>query len=155
MKKIAVVYYSLTGRTRHIAQAIAQRTSSDLIELKMKKPYSKAGSYVRGVADIRRGASPELASTPDLSGYDTVFIGTPVWYYTYVPVFNTLADANDLNGKEVYLFSTHQGGNGSTFEKLKEKLGIKKIASRQDFFDVDVKECKQSGVKGWLERMGI
>lgn len=61
----------------------------------------------QGEEEIRRGFMPEIrpfgARTAD---YDTVILGTPVWWYTFAPAVKTFLAGNDLAGKTVYPFAT-------------------------------------------------
>jgi NAD(P)H-dependent FMN reductase len=49
----------------------------------------------------------------DLSGYDLICFGTPVWAFGPTPAMNTyLADCSGLEGKEIILFATYGSGAG-------------------------------------------
>ena len=83
-----IIYYSMGGNTRKIARMIADETGADIAEIKTVKPYK--GSYneivEQGHSEVDSGFEPEIQPfTADLNKYDTVYLGTPVWWYTYAP----------------------------------------------------------------------
>src|SRR5699024_1213422 len=99
MGKIAVVYYSLKGETiapgmkivnlekGHTAVAaefIQKAVGGDLIELETVKAYTNDHMKMiyEAKEELENGVRPELKSYPDLSGYDTVFLGFPNWWNT-------------------------------------------------------------------------
>lgn len=79
--KSIVVFYSLTGTTKSMAEQIAKETDSDIFELQLENPYSLNGTKCseESKADRKNNIQRKLKAMPDLSKYDTVFIGSPVW----------------------------------------------------------------------------
>ena len=66
---------------------------------------------------------PEIAALPqDISGYDTVFIGFPIWWYTDPRIIETFLDSCDLSGKTAVSFAT---SGGSTVAKAEKELKVK------------------------------
>ena len=66
---------------------------------------------------------PEIAALPqDMSGYDTVFIGFPIWWYTAPRIIETFLDSCDLSGKTAVCFAT---SGGSTAAKAEKELKAK------------------------------
>lgn len=55
----------------------------------------------------------------DLSKYDEIIIGSPVWWYTITPVVRTFLKENDLSGKTIIPFATNAGWLGRTFKEIK------------------------------------
>ncbi|WP_443653307.1 flavodoxin, partial [Dialister hominis] len=49
----------------------------------------------------------------NLSGYDRVYIGFPIWWYTAPRVIQSFIETNDLSGKEIYLFATSGGSDAA------------------------------------------
>lgn len=107
--KILVVYYSWGGDTKAVAEYIAQKLGADRLELHPKEAYpTDYDACVRKVG--RDGASyePELdGAVPDLSGYDTVFVGSPCWWGTIANPVRTFLHQNDFAGKTVIPVMTH------------------------------------------------
>ena len=114
--KALVVYYSLSGRTRDIAERIQAKTSADIYEIKTAEEI-KAGLlfYFTSRSDLKNGIFPELkGNMPDMDGYDVVFVGSPVWWYTAATPIMAFLEKADFKGRKVVPFST-QGSNAGTF----------------------------------------
>lgn len=111
---IAIVYYSLTGTTAEVANEIQQQTGGTLIEITTAEPYPDEYSEVTDVVSeqIDNGELPDLDSLESsLDDFDTIYLGSPIWYgSTSLPIQKLLAD-NDLTGKEIYPFYT-SGSSG-------------------------------------------
>ena len=114
--KVLVVYYSLTGHTKDIAERIASKTQADLYEIKTAdKIDTTPWFYLKVRSQLKNGQYPALiGDMPDFLKYDRVFVGFPVWWYTVsTPMLSFLQQA-DFKGKKVVPFST-QGSNYGTF----------------------------------------
>lgn len=120
-----IVYYSLDKNTELLAKLIAKETGADTAELKPIKPYPKSGPakmIVGGCAAIS-GDEPKLIDIPDVSKYDTLFLGSPVWAGTFSPPMKTFLKNADLNGKRIAIFVSHSGGTpDGCIRKFKEEL---------------------------------
>ncbi|MBO4643285.1 MAG: flavodoxin [Alphaproteobacteria bacterium] len=113
--KVLVVYYSLTGHTKDIAEKIALQTKADLFEIKTKEPYpTGAKLYTTSKKEIKNKQYPAVEALPDIAGYDVVFVGAPVWWYTMAPPLFSVLKQLDFQGKKIVPFST-QGSNTGTF----------------------------------------
>lgn len=122
--KKLVVYYSYTGHTKMIAESIQKKLKCDILEIKPVKPYST--DYQKVVDEEQNNESakktPEIEKIDkDLNNYDEIIIGSPVWWYTIVPVIRTFLKENDLSGKIIKPFATNAGWLGRTFQEI-EKL---------------------------------
>ena len=94
--KVLVVYYSLSGKTKEIAENIAHKTNADLFEIKTTdKLNTNAKFYLEIKKQLKSKKYPLLEENiPDFSKYDTVFVGFPVWWYTIAtPVLSFLEKA--------------------------------------------------------------
>lgn len=130
--KIAIVYYSQSKvrNTALIAKWIQRNVGGDLLELEMAEPYPEPyGETLKAASkDVSADRHPPLKSIPDLSGYDIVFLGSPIWYGTYAPPMATFLDADKLAGKTVAPFCTHGGGGeGRCFADIKKACPEAKI----------------------------
>lgn len=120
--KTAVVYFSepeiedraaVEGATEYLAHLVAEKTGADVYRIERETPYPVSHSALTETAKAEHdsGARPKLRAVPDLSKYDTVYLGYPIWWYDLpMPVYSFLESA-DLAGKNVRIFSTH-GGSG-------------------------------------------
>lgn len=117
--KILILYYSYGGNTRKIAQMIQQEIGGDLEEIETIKHYT--GSYndivEQGQREIESGFMPEIKPLrSDITSYDRIVLGSPVWWYTFAPAMKTFLNQNDLSGKTIYPFATNGGWIGHTFK---------------------------------------
>lgn len=122
MKSI-IIYYSFGGNTRAVAELIQKDTGADIIEIKTVNPYT--GSYNdvvdQGQREVNAGFMPEIVKIDvDLAEYDTIILGTPVWWYTFAPAMKTFLNSAELSGKTVYPFATNGGWIGHTFKDFKD-----------------------------------
>jgi flavodoxin len=122
--KSLVVYYSLDGNTRFIAQCIAKELNADILELKTKKQPPSKGflKYLVGGAGVVLKRKPELVNKKiNINKYDHIFMGTPVWAGGFVPAFNTFASEYEISNKYLGFFACYAGdGAGKVFEKFKD-----------------------------------
>ena len=134
MNKILVVYFSYTGNTRKIANLIKDKLSCDILELKPVIPYNADYQTVVDEEQRMEGANhmPEIQNiNVDLDSYNTVVIGTPVWWYRESPIIRTFLNKYDLSDKNIYLFATNAGWLGKTFIEL-EKMCKGNVVSMQN-----------------------
>lgn len=126
MGKKLVAYFSASGTTRKIAEMIAQAAEADLYEITPKQPYSKADL---NWMDKKSRSSVEMndkafrpaikKSDLDISGYDKILIGFPIWWYVAPTIINTFLETYDFAGKQIVLFATSGGsGFGNTVKEL-------------------------------------
>ncbi len=137
--KTAVIYYSLEGNMDLIAQEIGKNEAVDLYRLKLQKEYptGKISKYVIGGKSAKFGECPKLINpTIDLSKYEAVIIGTPIWADTLAPPLNTFLADYDITGKKIILVATHRGGGADKcFEKIKSRLTGNQILDSFDFLE--------------------
>jgi len=95
-ERTLVVYFSATGNTKAVAEKIAELTGADIYEIVPAEPYT-ADDLDYNVSDCRANremndasARPAIGSDSiDVSGYDTVMIGYPIWWGTMPRIINT------------------------------------------------------------------
>lgn len=129
---ILVVYFSRTGEqytvgvidkgnTAIVAEMIAEQTGADLFEvIPADDHYPMTYDELTDVAKREQDekARPAYAgSLPDLSQYDTVFIGAPVWWGDWPMILYTVFENNDFSGKKLIPFSTHEGSGLAGFDR--------------------------------------
>ena len=129
-----VLYFSATGTTKYIAQRIANESNSDIIEIIPKEKYKKEdlnyNSDCRANTEQRDAkARPEIENTIDISKYDTVYLGYPIWWGTNPKIILTLFDTYDFTGKTIIPFctsgSTEINGSVTDLRNYNSKLTIK------------------------------
>ena len=117
MKKL-IAYFSASGVTKHAAEQLAAVTGADLYEIRPEMPYSREdldwrNKQSRSSLEMTDPSSrPALAeSVPDVSSYDMVYIGFPIWWGVAPRPVNTFIESARLEDKPVYIFAT-SGGSG-------------------------------------------
>lgn len=159
--KNLVVYYSLEGNTKLIAEFIAKEIGADIIELKPKKEFPSSGfrKYVWGGKSVIFKQKPERMNKEiDISKYDNIFLGTPVWAGTYAAPFNTFLDISIINNKHIALFACHGGGGSEKcFANFKKELSENTFIGDIELVDPLKKETDSSldKVNKWLQTLNI
>ena len=120
MKKL-VAYFSASGVTEKAAKQLAAIAGADLHEIAPAQVYTKedldwTNKHSRSTLEMTDPASrPELAEKKtDLSAYDVVYIGFPIWWGVAPHAVNTFIESNDLSGKKLVIFAT-SGGSGLAY----------------------------------------
>jgi len=151
--KNLVVYYSLEGNTRYIAENIASEIDAEILELKPLSEIKSSGfsKYLWGGKQVVMGKKPELQSISiDPSDYDTIFIGTPVWAFSFSPAVNTFLSKYKISGKKVALFCCDGGSKGKTFANMRERLSGNEILGEMEFAEpIKGVEEKASMARRW------
>ena len=128
--KILVVYFSRTGEqysvgnidkgnTAIVAEMIAEKTGADLYEILPETDYPYTYSALTDIAkqEQNENARPAIKDElPDVSKYDTIFIGAPVWWGDWPMICYTFFESVDFSGKNLVPFSTHEGSGLSGFD---------------------------------------
>lgn len=108
--KILVAYFSYSGTTRNIANAISEKTGGDLFEIASQESYSDV--YMESNREIRGNERPALTDTVEnMDAYDVVFVGYPVWWHATPAPVNTFLESYDLTGKLIIPFCTSGGSD--------------------------------------------
>lgn len=103
--KILVAYFSYSGTTKAVAQAISEKTGGDLFEIAPQEPYSNV--YIQPNMELRHGTRPALANTvSNMEAYDIVFVGYPVWWHATPAPVNSFLESCNLSGKLIIPFCT-------------------------------------------------
>lgn len=117
MSNVLVAYFSASGVTKSVAEKIAGENGYDIFEIVPEEIYTPADlDYMdknsRSTIEMNdKSFRPPIKQTCDVSSYDTVAIGFPVWWYTAPTIINTFIESVDLSGKRIKVFCT-SGGSG-------------------------------------------
>lgn len=134
--KILIVYYSYEGNTRFVAEHIAEFFHADVQELRPKIDMHSRSfmKYVWGGTMVLMRKKPDLEPlTFSTADYDVIFIGTPVWAWTFAPAINGFLTVNPLRGKRIVLFYCHGGGPRGVADKMKTLLKGNTILGEKGF----------------------
>lgn len=125
--KTLIAYFSASGVTAKAAKALAEAIGADSYEIRPAVPYIAADlnwmdKHSRSTLEMNDPASrPEIAGDIDISQYDTVFIGFPVWWYVEPRIVDTFLEAHNFAGKTLIPFATSGGsGIGKAEQSLKQ-----------------------------------
>ncbi|MDE6407994.1 MAG: aldo/keto reductase [Anaeroplasmataceae bacterium] len=118
---ILIAYFSCTNTTKSIASLIAEETKGVLYEITPKIPYTEEDLkyYTNGRADQEQADSsirPEInGSIENISTYETLFLGYPIWHGQAPRILSTFLESYDLSNKTIIPFCTsHSSGIGSS-----------------------------------------
>lgn len=158
MKKL-VAYFSTAGVTAKVASKLADALGADLFEIKPEIPYTAADldwrdGNSRSSVEMKNPASrPAIAEkVKDMSVYDEVFVGFPIWWYVAPTIINTFLESYDLTGKTVIPFATSgSSGMGRTNEALEPSCkGANLVDGMRFQANVSEKE-----LAGWAESIDV
>ena len=166
-KKALVVFFShagdnyavgniQVGNTKIVADYISEFTGADQFEIKTKKYDGMAYTPLTELAkkEQQNGELPPLEGKVDVSKYDVIFIGGPVWWGTYPQVMFTFFKKYDLNGKTIIPFTTHEGsGLGSCVNDVKKAYPNANVQQGFSIYGHDVRTGKER-VEKWLKKLG-
>ena len=160
MSKNLVAYFSASGVTKQLAQNLAEAANADLYEIKPKILYTDddlnwVDENARSTIEMKDHSSrPEMVEDNfSIKGYDTVFIGFPIWWYIAPTIVNTFLERHDFSNKKIVLFATSGGsGFGRTVENIKPSVAdsCEIIQGRilNNILDVDI-------LKRWIDSLGL
>lgn len=150
-KKILVAYYSHSGNTKKVAELIHAQLGGNVFEIVPTKAYpNDYNSLVQvGKQEKEQNIYPEINENADLTAYDTIFVGTPVWWYTMAGPLKTFLKENDFAGKTIVPFCTHGGGGASnTYSDIKKLAPAADVLEGYTSYEDSANEVE---VKKWID----
>lgn len=128
MSKKLVAYFSASGVTEKAAQRLAKAIGADLFEIKPVQPYTRedldwTNKNSRSTVEMNdRSSRPAITEKlANMSDYDEIFIGFPIWWYVAPRIIDTFVESYDFSGKTLIPFATSgSSGMGKTLSVLKE-----------------------------------
>ena len=162
MAKTLITYFGTYGTTKKFAESIRDLTGGDLFEIEPVKPYDTDTSHYEELAEYAKkerdnDERPEIKTLPNVADYDYIFIGYPMWWYTYPQIIRTFIESVDLSEKTIIPFNTHEGsGDGGTYRELQEALPNSKVLIGLPIRGQNLKDFDQKGnIKEWLDSLKI
>ena len=146
-----IVYYSMSGNSKLVAEAIAERIGADTLELVPVKQYPDTGfkKYFWGGKSAIMGAKPALQPYSfNADKYDTVIIGSPVWASSFTPPLRTFIEENraTLAGKRLAAFVCYMGsGDKKALKKLAKLLEIEEFEAQMALVEPKSKSAEEIG----------
>lgn len=155
--KTLVVFYSLSGNTRDIAEKIQAKTNADLYEIMTEEPIEASPAfYIKSRQQLKNKAYPALkGELPDFSSYDTIFVGFPVWWYTIATPVLAFLEKADFQGKKVVPFSTQGSNVGTSFTDFAAKARNARLLESASFNNLPEKysQAVDNKITVWLNSL--
>mgnify|MGYP004565331657 CR=1 FL=1 len=157
--KVLVAYFSATGHTKTIAEYLQATLDADLYEIVPQEPYTDADldwmdKKSRSTIEMNAPKSrPAIAGqVADMVQYDTVFVGSPIWWGQAPKIVYTFLESYDFSGKTVIPFAT-SGGSGMGGEDI-----LKAACSKDTKWlpGKRLSSCESAAsVQKWVESLGL
>ena len=145
------------GNTKIVADYISELTGADQFEIVAEKDYDMPYNKLIQVAkeEANNGELPTYKGNIDVSNYDTIFIGGPIWWGTYPQVMFTFFRDHDLNGKTIIPFVTHEGsGLASTVSDIKKAWPNATVKEGFAIYGHEVRSGKAK-VEKWIKGLEL
>ena len=126
MAKELVLYFSVYGTAEIVAKEIAKQTGADIKEIVPEVPYDGNRDHYPALLRVAQkehdtDARPSIKEALPIANYDRIYIGYPMWCYTFPMIIYTLFEQYDFRGKTIIPFNTHMGSrDGGTYQTIKE-----------------------------------
>lgn len=153
-----VVYFSATGTTKKAARKVKKATKGRLYRIKAAQPYTREDLdyYTKDNCRAQKeqnddNARPEIAgSIKNMSEYETIYIGYPIWWGKEPKIIRTFLESYDLKGKKIIPFCT-SGGSGisGSMSEIRESAKGANVIEGKDLTEVSLKS-----VKKWTKSIG-
>ena len=161
MAKELVVYFSVYGTAKIAAEEIAKQTGADIAEIEPVVPYDSNRDHYNALARLAKkehdeDQRPAIRNEIDIESYDKIYIGYPMWWYTFPMIIYTLFDQYDFTGKTIIPFNTHMGSrDGGTYETIQELAPKATVLPGLPVEMRDAEEKPAIAVSRWLEQLTV
>lgn len=154
--KVLVIYYSYTGITEKVALQIAVRTDADVYQIEMTDPYDAENLRAEVKTQREQGLMPALnAPAPDISGYDLILVGNPVWMGDVPPPMVALLNQIPFNGRRLAFFCTSGPRPREYMNKFKDYAVNATIMDGINFGELSQDDdVLKAAVDAWLAKLG-
>lgn len=155
MSRKAIVYYSYSNNTKKIVDEIIKSVKADVYEIKPIIPYPDDYELLVEQEEHKQGKE-EVVEIEDLKinlkDYDTIILGTPVWWYTMAPPVRSFLKNNDLSGKTIIPFITNGGWIGTTLEDINKLTKGAHVKNEIDIvFEDSNMKTSLVGLTDWID----
>ena len=131
MSKVLVAYFSASGVTKRVAEELANVEKADLFEITPETLYTAEDLDWKNQQSRSTLEMKDPSCRPAITGrvenmtqYDVVFVGFPIWWGREPSVVDTFLDAYDFSGKKIVPFCTSGGsGIGETAKRIQGIVG--------------------------------
>ena len=158
MSKVLVAYFSASGVTKGVAETLAKASGGDLFEIEPVQKYTDADlnwmnrNSRSSVEMADRNCRPQIKNKTDISKYDYIFVGFPIWWYREPSIIDTFMESYDFSGKMVIPFAT-SGSSGigeapSNIQKLAPNAKV--LSGKRLSADIE-----KEAAENWIISLGI
>ena len=159
--KNLTVYFSVSGNTERLANAIHENAGGDIVKITPVNPYPEDDYHNKSFTDLAQKekneqARPEIKDLDvNLDDYDTIFVGYPIWWGSMPMVVYTFFDKYDLSNKTIAPFNTHEGsGAGDSHGEIMRLEPNATIVDGLSVYGSNTTEDQSETVKNWLTNIG-
>ena len=159
MTKELVLYFSVYGTAKNVAEEIAKQTGADIREIVPAVPYDGDRNHYNALLRVAQkehdtDARPVIKEELPIADYDRIYIGYPMWCYTFPMIIYTLFEQYDFSGKTIIPFNTHMGSrDGGTYDTIRKLAPKAKILSGLPVEMSDAEQRPEKAVSRWLEQI--
>ena len=161
MKKELVLYFSVYGTAEIVAKEIARQTGADIREIVPEVPYDGNRDHYPALLRVAQkehdtDARPAIKEELPIADYDRIYIGYPMWCYTFPMIIYTLFEQYDFSGKTIIPFNTHMGSrDGGTYQTIKELAPKAKVLTGLPVEMRDAENGPAKAVENWLKSLKL
>ena len=154
-KKILTVYYSNCGNTKSVAENLHSIVGGDLKEIKLTEKYP---DNIFQMSKLVRKQMKEnyllKIEEIDLSSYDVIFVGSPIWNFSISLPVQTFLKNNSFEHKTLVPFFTYSGGafKNKVWNEFKNTVNIDEVKKPLFLFENGIFLTKQQIIK-WLNNI--
>ncbi|KAH0791071.1 flavodoxin [Histomonas meleagridis] len=153
-----VVFYSRTGHVKKMAEIIQKETNADIFEVRTTEEDKYSDSYITACFQASKhcltGFLPKLAGTVDVTKYQKIFIGTPVWCWTVSRPIASFLKNIDLSGKTIIPFISEGGsGHERALNAMKEEALNATFLGEYLFNEKKAPTDLEKDIKDWIEAL--
>lgn len=156
MAKELVLYFSVYGTAKTVAEEIAKQTGAELREIVPEVPYDGNRDHYSALLRVAQkehdtNAHPVIKEDLPIADYDRIYIGYPMWCYTFPMIIYTLFEQYDFSGKTIIPFNTHMGSrDGGTYQTIKDLAPKAKVLTGLPVEMRDAENGPVRAVEKWL-----
>ncbi|MBQ7559486.1 MAG: flavodoxin [Synergistaceae bacterium] len=149
------------GNTMILAEMIADKTGAELFEVKPAKKYPAKYDECIDLAkrEQNQKARPAILEDKDVSEYDTIFFGYPIWWGDIPMCMYTFVEGHEWNGKKIIPFCTHEGSGParteSTLKRLMKGASVIKPFSMYGSTAQNRRADAEKEISVWLNALGF
>lgn len=159
MAKELVLYFSVYGTAKIVAEEIARQTGADLQEIVPETPYDGNRDHYPALHRVAQkehdeDQRPAIRDKISVSDYDRIYLGYPMWCYTFPMIIYTLFDQYDFSGKTIIPFNTHMGSrDGGTYQMIQALEPNAKVLTGLPVEMSDAEKGVSAAVTKWLDSL--